>query len=79
MVGIVDYGMGNLLSVYNACEMIGTDAKICRSPNELYDVERIILPGIGAFRDCSKHLHEEGFADVLNELVVDRQSRILGI
>jgi imidazole glycerol-phosphate synthase subunit HisH len=79
MIGIVDYGMGNLLSVYNACEMVGADVQICRTPNDLKNVERIILPGIGAFRDCSHHLFEEGFADVLNEEVLHHKKPILGI
>jgi glutamine amidotransferase len=79
MIGIVDYGMGNLLSVYNACEMVGADVKICRMHSDLKDIERIILPGIGAFRDCSKHLFEEGFADALNEQVLHHKKPILGI
>ncbi len=52
MIGIIDYGMGNLLSVYHALEMVGAEATFCRHPEELADMERLILPGVGAFRDC---------------------------
>ncbi len=43
MVGIVDYGMGNLLSVYNAIEMCGSKMKIIQVPEELPMVDKIIL------------------------------------
>lgn len=66
-VGIVDYGMGNLLSVFNAFEMIGAAARICRQPEELAGVERIVLPGVGAFRDCIANLSERGFVEALGD------------
>lgn len=79
MIGILDYGMGNLLSVYNALEMVGSEAKICQQPLELRDVERIVLPGVGAFRDCMLNLKEKGFIEILEEVVVDKGKPILGI
>lgn len=79
ITGIVDYGMGNLLSVYHALEMIGADPLICSHPEELERVERIILPGVGAFRDCMKNLINEGFVDALEETVARRGKPILGV
>lgn len=79
MIGVIDYGMGNLLSVQNALEYIGEDVKICSSPSELEEMERLILPGVGAFKDCIKNLKEKGFVDKLNEEVIDKQKPILGI
>jgi glutamine amidotransferase len=78
-VGIVDYGMGNLLSVYHAIEMAGGEARICGIPKELAQMERIILPGVGAFRDCIANLMEKGFVDALREAVFQQGKPILGI
>lgn len=79
MVGIVDYGMGNLLSVYSALEMVGAEPMLCQHPEELRDVERIILPGVGAFRDCMETLRTQGFVDALNEAVFQHGKPIFGI
>jgi imidazole glycerol-phosphate synthase subunit HisH len=79
MVGIVDYGMGNLLSVYNAVEMVGGEATICRTPEALKDVDRIILPGVGAFRDCIANLRQQGFVEALEEEVLGAGKPFFGI
>src|SRR5439155_13087244 len=79
MIAIVDYGMGNLLSVYHALEMIGSEPKICTAPEELRDADRIILPGVGAFRDCIRNLRSKGFAEALNREVVDKGKPFLAI
>ena len=51
MIAIIDYGMGNLHSVYNALQAIGAQAVITSDPAQLTAAEGIILPGVGAFRD----------------------------
>jgi glutamine amidotransferase len=78
-VGIVDYGMGNLLSVYHAVEMAGGDARICSTPEELAHVQRIVLPGVGAYRDCITNLKKKNFVDALSEAVFLQGKPILGI
>ncbi len=67
MVAIVDYNMGNLASVYNACKLIGTDATIVSNPKELQDYERVILPGVGAFADAMKSLETTGMLDAVKQ------------
>ena len=79
MVGIIDYGMGNLLSVYHALEMVGSDVKICQDPKDLNDVERIVLPGVGAFRDCMSNLKHKGFVEALHKAVLLQGKPIFGI
>jgi len=79
MVGLIDYGMGNLHSVFNALELIGSDVEICSSPESLKDKDRFILPGVGAFRDCINNLEERGFSQALDELVLEEKRPILGI
>ncbi len=79
MIGIIDYGMGNLLSVYNAMDMIGAEVMICKTPAELDKVERIILPGVGAFHDCMANLGKKGFTEALEKAVHRDCKPIMGI
>jgi imidazole glycerol-phosphate synthase subunit HisH len=79
MIGIIDYGMGNLLSVKNAVEYLGCDVKIVASPSDLLSCEKLILPGVGAFTDCMKNLNEKGFIQELNNQVLEHKKPILGI
>jgi glutamine amidotransferase len=79
MVGIVDYGLGNLLSVYSAFDYLGADVTICRNSKELSEVERIVIPGVGAFRDCIGKLENGGFVDSLNHEVLTNKKPVLGI
>ncbi|TAN36985.1 MAG: imidazole glycerol phosphate synthase subunit HisH [Verrucomicrobia bacterium] len=63
MIGIVDYGMGNLGSVINACRFLDMDARIVTRPVELDACRAMILPGVGAFGDCMEHLASHGFVE----------------
>ena len=56
MIAIVDYGMGNLRSVQKALEKIGCQADITRSPQHIADADAVVLPGVGAFKDCMDNL-----------------------
>lgn len=79
MIGIVDYGMGNLMSVYNAFDYLGTDVVICKKPEDLESVDRIVIPGVGAFKDCIAKLHLENFVNELNTQVLEKKKPTLGI
>ncbi|CAM4200328.1 imidazole glycerol phosphate synthase subunit HisH [Cytophagaceae bacterium 50C-KIRBA] len=79
MIGIVDYGMGNLLSVFNAFEYLGISVKICSEPEDLSQVDRIVLPGVGAINQCILKLNESGFTEALNEQVIQLAKPTLGI
>lgn len=78
-IGIINYGMGNLGSNQNALESIGADSFILGSPNMLESVDRIILPGVGAFAAAMKHLQEGHWIPALEEAVIKRQRPLLGI
>jgi glutamine amidotransferase len=58
MIAIVDYGMGNLRSVHKAVERVGYEAQVTDDPQEVLNASGIILPGVGAFRDCMRNLQE---------------------
>ena len=66
---IVDYGMGNLRSVQKAVEKIGAEAVITSDPSTIAKADRIILPGVGAFRDAIKALHDHNLADPIKEAI----------
>lgn len=63
MISIVDYGMGNLRSVQKAFEKLGIAAKIVTTPEEILRAERLVLPGVGAFRDAIHELQRQELVD----------------
>ena len=68
-VAVVDYGMGNLRSVtqavLHAAAGTGVDVVWARTPQEVMDAERVVLPGQGAMRDCMRELHDSGMYDAV--------------
>ena len=58
MVVIIDYGMGNLKSVYNALKKIECDCKISSDIEDIRKADKLILPGVGAFKDCMDNLNK---------------------
>lgn len=75
---IVDYGMANLRSVQKAFEKVGAAAEISGEPQRVAECDKLVLPGVGAFRDAIARLHEVGLAEPIREHV--RQGKkFLGI
>ena len=68
-IGIIDYGMGNLGSVSNACKFLGLDAEIITASGQLDSCRAMILPGVGAFGDCMAHLVEHNFVDAIRDWI----------
>lgn len=66
-VAIVDYGLGNLFSVREACKAVGLHAMITASRDDILRSASVILTGVGAFGTAMKHLTEKGLVDVLRE------------
>ena len=60
MVGIIDYGVGNLFSLCSSFQAIGQEAFVSGDPAELAKADRLILPGVGAFEDAAKKLRSSG-------------------
>jgi glutamine amidotransferase len=67
MIGIVDYGMGNLFSVSKALERLGAEYVITSDKQALMSADALLLPGVGAFRDAMLHLNENGLTDTIKE------------
>lgn len=78
-IAIVDYGMGNLRSVYQAFHHVAPDDNvlIAHQPEEIRSADRVVLPGQGAMPDCMKHLEESGLLDALIE--ASKAKPLLGV
>lgn len=77
-IAIIDYGMGNLRSVQKAIEKTGSHATITSDASEIAKAERVILPGVGAFRDAIAALHQHDLVSCIHD-VVKNQKPLLGI
>ncbi|MGG3571525.1 imidazole glycerol phosphate synthase subunit HisH [Bacillus gobiensis] len=78
MIGIIDYGMGNLFSVKKALERLDVPYTLSDKPEELSDADGFILPGVGAFKDAMSLLRESGLEAFVHQIVAD-QKPLLGI
>ena len=65
MIVIVDYGMGNLRSAQKGFEKGGHEAVISDDPKDIERAEGVVLPGVGAFKDCYEGLEARGFVEPL--------------
>jgi glutamine amidotransferase len=66
-LAIIDYGMANLRSVQKAFEYVGYPAEIINRPEQIARYDRLVLPGVGAFKDAMATLRDGGFADPIRE------------
>ena len=76
---IIDYNMGNLRSVQKAFEKVGCDAIITNDHDTIRNADKIVLPGVGAFKDGMRYLEELGLIDILNQEVITNKKPFLGV
>lgn len=78
-VAVIDYGMGNLHSVAKALEHVATDTRVVVSgePQTILAADRVVLPGVGAIRDCVAELQRLGMDRVIREVAGSRP--LLGV
>lgn len=69
MLIVVDYGMGNLRSVQKGFEKVGVSARISRDADEIRNVDRLVLPGVGAFPECMKNLSSLDLVEPILEFI----------
>ena len=79
MIGIINYGLGNLGSLINMCNKIGYKASIVDSPVSILSASHLILPGVGSFDSGMKNLHSMGLIPILNTAVLESGIPILGV
>ncbi|MBP5342432.1 imidazole glycerol phosphate synthase subunit HisH [bacterium] len=78
MIAIIDYGVGNLFSLKSSLDYIGVESIITNDKSEILKADKIILPGVGAFRDAIKKLADLGLDIVIKE-EANKNKPILGI
>lgn len=76
---ILDYGMGNLGSVFNMFKKIGVNAKISNNIKEVEKAKKILLPGVGAFDTAIQKIEDNNFSEILNYKAKEEKIPILGI
>ncbi|WP_298271855.1 imidazole glycerol phosphate synthase subunit HisH [Geobacter sp.] len=70
-IAIIDYGMGNLRSVQKGFEKVGFEAMVTADPKVVLEAEKVVLPGVGAFRDCMRNLEQGGFVEPILKVIRD--------
>ncbi len=79
MIGIIDYGLGNVISVQAAVQRLGHPAELIGDPGRLGTADKLVLPGVGAFGDGMRNLRERGFVEPLTRRVMEDRVPFLGI
>jgi len=79
MIGIIDYGLGNVRAFANVYKILNIPTVIVTKPSEFKNVSKAILPGVGAFDYAMKKLEDSGLKPVLDEIVLAHHVPVLGI
>lgn len=79
MIGIVDYGLGNVKSFLNIYNKLNIPAQLVSTREDLQASDKIILPGVGSFDYAMNALHNSALRDTLNNLVLIRKVPVLGV
>ena len=78
-IGLVGYGMGNIMSLINALKAIDAEVFVAETPRDLEAARHLILPGVGAFPKGMEQLRLLGFDDAIRRLVVEEGRPLLGV
>ncbi len=79
MIVIINYGLGNINAIYSVYKNLNIPVKIASKPSDLENSRKIILPGVGAFDYAMERLDKSGMRETLDDLVLNKQSSVLGI
>lgn len=79
MIGVVDYGVGNVLAFANMYKRMNIPSRIVGNAQELSEVDRLILPGVGSFDFAMSKLNESGLRKGLDQFVLAEKKPVLGI
>ena len=78
MIAVIDYGMGNLRSVQKALEFVGAKVIVTHDPDLILSAASVVLPGVGAFKDCMANLNKLSLIDPIRKFI-DSGKPFLGI
>ena len=79
MIGILDYGLGNIQAFLNIYKLLSIDVVKINSPEQFNNVDKIILPGVGSFDWAIEKLYASGLMDGLQKAVIGERKYILGV
>ena len=79
MIGIIDYGLGNIKAISNIYDKLKIKNSLVQSKSDFETVEKLILPGVGSFDSAMQLLTKKNFKDVINSVVLEKKKKILGI
>jgi glutamine amidotransferase len=79
MITIIDYGVGNIFAFQNVYKRLNIPTKIAKTADDLKEVEKLILPGVGAFDYAMSQLNASGMRERLDDLVLNQKVPIIGI
>lgn len=79
MITIIDYGVGNIFAFQNVYKRLNVPTKIAKTIDDLKDVEKLILPGVGSFDYAMSQLNNSGMRERLDELVLVKKVPVIGI
>lgn len=79
MIRIIDYGVGNIQAFMTVFKRLGLPAERARTPADLKDASRLILPGVGAFDQAMQLLNQSGMRDALETMVLAQGVPVLGV
>lgn len=79
MIGVVDYGVGNIQAFLNLFKRLGVEARRADTPDALSNAVRLVLPGVGHFDHAMQRLNDSGMRPKLEELVLGAQIPVVGI
>lgn len=79
MIGLIDYGVGNIRAFANIYKQLDVPHKIASSVADLEGCTKVVLPGVGAFDHAMEKLHQSGMKEKLDELVLEKKMPVVGI
>jgi len=79
VIAIIDYGSGNIQAIKNIYKKLKVECKFVSEPNQLNGVDKIILPGVGAFDEAMTQLNKSGMREVLDFMVLEQKVPVLGV
>ncbi len=79
MIGIIDYGLGNIKAISNIYDKLKIKNMLVKSKNDFEKVERFILPGVGSFDSAMDLLSKNNCKESIDTMVLEKKKKILGI
>lgn len=79
MIGIIDYGVGNIKAFSNIYKNFDIPFKIIKNVSEFENITKLILPGVGSFDHAMTSLQNSGMKEKLDELVLEKETPVIGI